>query len=324
MSDRHTNDLEITPGFAGSEEDPRESRERLEGALEHAAIGMALVSPEGRWLKVNNVLCQIVGYNEEELVMKTFQDITHPEDLGVDLECFERMLRGEMRSYQVEKRILDQEGRVVWVLQSVSLVRDGGAPRFIWLIQDITERKRLERRLAYLAYHDPLTGLANRSLFQEQLERALSRTERRGHYLGVLYLDLDDFKSVNDSLGHEVGDRLLVAVARRLESSLRFGEDAVARLGGDEFCVLLEDVAGTDEAVRVAGRARETLREPFTIANHPISSVSVSIGIAMKVSGESKTPGQLLREADAAMYRAKKKGKDRCEVFQPGMTNSDL
>jgi diguanylate cyclase (GGDEF)-like protein len=137
--------------------------------------------------------------------------------------------------------------------------------------------------------------------------------------LAVLYLDLDGFKSVNDSLGHEAGDRLLVALARRLESSLRFGEETIARLGGDEFCVLLQGITGTDAAVRIAGRVKETLREPFTINDHLISSVTASIGIAVRAPGESKTARQLLREADAAMYLAKKKGKNRYEVFEPSM-----
>jgi diguanylate cyclase (GGDEF)-like protein len=191
------------------------------------------------------------------------------------------MLRGEIHSFQVEKRFLHREGHIVWVLQSVTLVRDGEGTslQFILLIHDITERKRLERRLTHLAYHDPLTGLSNRSLLREQLEGALARAERREDYLAILYLDLDGFKAVNDSLGHEAGDRLLVAVARRLESSLRYGEENIARLNGDEFCALLEGVTGMDAAVSVAGRVKEVLRQPFTIDDHLISSVTVSIGI---------------------------------------------
>jgi diguanylate cyclase (GGDEF)-like protein len=237
------------------------------------------------------------------------------------MERLDQMLRGESQSYRVEKRSLHKEGHVVWVLQDVSVVREGaGHPlQFVVLIQDITERKRRERRLTHLAYHDPLTGLSNSSLFLEQLEGALAKAERWGDYVAVLYLDLDGFKQVNDTLGHEIGDRLLVAVARRLESSVRSGEETIARLSGDEFCILVEGVAGTEAVVGVARRIKEALRRPFTFNDHLISSVNVSIGITVKTPEVSKTARQLLREADAAMYRAKKRGKDRYEVFEPGM-----
>jgi diguanylate cyclase (GGDEF)-like protein/PAS domain S-box-containing protein len=322
MSDRNTNDFEAAPAAGRRGGDSKESHQRFESALEYAAIGMALISPEGRWLKVNSALCEILGYKVEEFISKTFQDLTHPEDQDVDIEHLERMLIGEIHSYQVEKRFLHKKGYVVWVLQSISLVRDGGgaAFRFILLIQDITERKLLERRLTHLAYHDPLTGLSNRSLFREHLEGALVKAERKGEHLALLYLDLDGFKSVNDTFGHETGDRLLVAVARRLEATLRLGEETIARFGGDEFCVLLEDIADTDAAVSVARRMKSALRKHFAINDHLISSVNVSIGIAVKAPKERKTARQLLREADTAMYRAKKSGKDHYEVFEPSMT----
>jgi diguanylate cyclase (GGDEF)-like protein len=198
------------------------------------------------------------------------------------------------------------------------LVRDGkdNPLHFVFQMQDITERKVLENQLSRLAYHDPLTGLSNRTLFREQLEGALARAERRREHLAVLYLDLDGFKEVNDSLGHEVGDRLLVAVSKRLEGFSRFGEDAVARLGGDEFCILLESLVNTNQAVQIARRLRKILGKPFIIDDRRISSVSASVGIAMKPPGESKPAEQLLREADGAMYQAKRKGKGRCEVFK--------
>jgi diguanylate cyclase (GGDEF)-like protein/PAS domain S-box-containing protein len=322
VSGRDADGFDATSEEAGEREgDLRASPQRFERALEHAAIGMALISPEGRWLQANGALHELVGYREEELLVKTLQDLTYPEDLNTDIEHLEQMLSGEIHSYQVEKRFLHKEGHVVWVLQSVSMVREGeGHPlQFVVLIQDITERKRRERRLTHLAYHDPLTGLSNSSLFLEQLEGALAKAELWGDYVAVLYLDLDGFKQVNDSLGYEVGDRLLVAVARRLESSVRSGEETIARLSGDEFCILVEGVAGTETVASVARRVNEALRRPFTINDHLISSVNVSIGITVKAPGESKTARQLLREADAAMYRAKKRGKDRYEVFESSM-----
>src|SRR4051812_13941666 len=251
---------------------------------------MALVLLDGRWLKVNRTLCETVGYSEEELLTKAFQDIAHPDDLETHLGHLERLLSGEIQSYQTDTSYLHKEKHLVWVELSVCLVRDGeGNPvHFVFQLQDLTEHKAVEKRLSHLAYHDPLTGLSNRILFQEQLDGALARVKRRGEHLAVLYLDLDGFKEVNDALGHEVGDDLLIAVAKRLETFSRFGEDAVARLGGDEFCVLLEGVANTNEAVRVAKRLSKNMRDPFTVDGRKISSVSASIGVAVKAPRESK------------------------------------
>jgi diguanylate cyclase (GGDEF)-like protein/PAS domain S-box-containing protein len=302
------------------EEALRVSQQRFESIFKHTLIGMALVLLDGRWLKVNRTLCEIVGYSEEELLTKAFQDIAHPDDLETHLGHLERLLSGEIQSYLTDTSISRKEKHLVWVQLSVSLVRDGaGNPvHFVFQLQDLTEHKAVERRLSHLAYHDPLTGLSNRILFQEQLDGALARVNRRGEHLAVLYLDLDGFKEVNDALGHEVGDDLLIAVAKRLETFSRTGEDAIARLGGDEFCILIEGVANTNEALQVARRLSKSMREPFTINGRRIYSISASIGIVVKAPTESKSVRQLVREADAAMYQAKRKGKGYCEVFDPG------
>ena len=175
-----------------------------------------------------------------------------------------------------------------------------------------------EERLAYRAFHDPLTGLANRALFLNRLEHALTRTKRQKGKLAVLFMDLDDFKVINDSLGHEVGDQLLVAVAERLRACVR-PQDTVARLGGDEFVALLEDLGDASGAVRVAYRIIAELREPFEIDDHELHT-SASIGIAL----DAASSGDLLRAADIAMYRAKGSGKGRYEVFEEGMHDEAL
>ena len=178
----------------------------------------------------------------------------------------------------------------------------------------IGERKILEQRLEFRAFHDPLTRLPNRSLFTDRFEQALARSERRGSKVAVLFVDLDDFKEVNDSLGHEAGDRLLVAVAHRLRSCLR-PSDTAARLGGDEFTMLLEDVEDVEGAVRVAERALGELRAPINLGELE-TRVNASIGIALG-SGAQDQPGKLLRQADLALYRAKGTGKAGYEVFDP-------
>ncbi|CAA9447837.1 MAG: diguanylate cyclase/phosphodiesterase (GGDEF & EAL domains) with PAS/PAC sensor(s) [uncultured Rubrobacteraceae bacterium] len=296
----------------------RESERRFRSSFENAAVGMALVGTDGRWLRVNRSLCEIVGYAEGELLEKSFQDITHPEDLDKDLEQARRLLGGEIGSYQMEKRYIRKDGSVVWILLNGSLVRDeeGGPLYFIAQVQDVSGRKRAEEQLQRQAFHDALTGLPNRKLFMDRLGQALERTRRRrGRKVAVLFMDLDGFKVVNDSLGHEAGDLLLTVVAQRLGRILR-PEDTLARFGGDEFVVLLEEVEGPEEAVLVAQRVTEELGEPFALEGQEIF-VSVSVGIGLG-DARTKTPEYLLRDADTAMYRAKE-GRSGYRIFEPIM-----
>ncbi len=174
------------------------------------------------------------------------------------------------------------------------------------IIRDVTERKRLEERLAYLAYHDGLTGLANRAAFLERLEGAIARADREGLGVAVLYLDLDRFKEVNDSLGHDVGDELLKAVAQRLRKAVRFEAHSVARLGGDEFCAMLEGVGDAEEAENVASRVAKHLVGPYSVGGHEVSGVAASVGVAVRPPGAGSSAGQLMREADLAMYQTKR------------------
>jgi diguanylate cyclase (GGDEF)-like protein/PAS domain S-box-containing protein len=422
----------------------RESEQRFRGSFERAATGMALVGTEGRFLRVNRSLCEILGYTERELLGKTFQEITHPDDVEVDVEHLRQLLAGEIRTYQTEKRYLHQDGHVVWALLSVSVVHDEedeplyfisqiqdvserkkvekviieSEERFRSLVQyssdiitildadgtvhyvspavqrvtgyrpeekvgtnafgsvhpddreqalntfaevlkrpglhpplefrvphkdgswrylehvvnnllddpavsgvvinswDVTERKALVEYLSYQAFHDLLTGLPNRALFMDRLEHALTRANRRANKVAVLFTDLDNFKVINDSLGHKAGDQLLIGVAERLKACLR-PEDTAARLGGDEFTILVEDIAGVDEGVQIAERIAGILRPPFALEEQEVFA-TVSTGIALN-STTQEQPADLLRHADLAMYRAKHRGKARYEVFEPSM-----
>jgi diguanylate cyclase (GGDEF)-like protein/PAS domain S-box-containing protein len=301
-----------------AEEALEESEQRFGSAFRDASIGMALVGTDGRFMQVNRSLCRIVGYSEEELLEKTFQEITHPDDLRADVEQVRRMLAGEIETYQMEKRYLHKDGNVVWVLLSVSLVHDeeGEPLYFISQIQDVTERKLAEERLYHQAHHDLLTDLPNRQLFLDRLGQALERTRRRsGSKVAVLFMDLDNFKIVNDSLGHRAGDQILVTVAERLKRCLR-PEDTLARFGGDEFTVFIESVESPADATTVAERIMQGLREPVVLNGREFF-VGTSIGIAVGTAPQ-KYPEDLLRDADTAMYQAKEEGLGY-RVFEPDM-----
>src|SRR5215213_1325564 len=422
----------------------REARDRFRSIFDHAPIGVAMVSLEGRYLQVNRSLCEILGYTEEELRALTWQEITHPDDLATSSAYARRIVEAEFPKYHLDKRFLHADGHTVWASLSVSLVRDAedeplyficqiqdvserkkvekvikvSEERFRSLVQyssdiitileadgtiryvspaveritgykpeeqvgtnafasvhpddreqalntfaevlkrpglhppqefrvphkdgswrylehvvnnlvddpavrgvvvnswDVTERKALVEQLSYQAFHDLLTGLPNRALFMDRLQHALIRANRRGSKVAVLFIDLDNFKVINDSLGHKVGDQLLVAVAERLKTCLR-PEDTAGRLGGDEFTILVENISSVGEVVQIAERIAETLQPPFALEDQEVFATA-STGIALNSPAQEQA-ADLLRHADLAMYRAKRRGKARYEVFEPSM-----
>jgi diguanylate cyclase (GGDEF)-like protein/PAS domain S-box-containing protein len=255
----------------------------------------------------------MLGYPEEELLGRTFQSVTHPDDLTVDLEQHRALIEGSVDVHETEKRYLHRDGHEVWVQIGVTAVRDdaGGVIYFIAQTHDVTTRRRIEDELAHRALHDPLTGLPNRALFLDRLGHALVRLRRRPGELAVLFLDLDRFKLVNDGMGHTSGDAVLMEAARRLSESAR-AEDTVARFGGDEFTILCEN-AGQDEAQRVGERVLAALTQPFM---HEGREFHLSASIGIRVSDTpTATPDALVRDADIALYAAKERGRGRLEFF---------
>lgn len=286
---------------------------RLESAFDHAPIGMALVDPLGRWLEFNDALCRITGYSRNELKATTLAAITVADDLHLDDQANEDMLSGRITSYQVEKRYRHARGHHLWVLVTVSLVRDDqGRPLYlISQVQDISERKELAESLEYLVDHDFLTGLFNRRRFERDLATEAQRISRYGLPGAVVLVDLDNFKSVNDALGHEAGDDLLVAVAGALRQRMR-QTDVLARVGGDEFAVLLPQT-GAAQARIVADGIVSTVRRRVEAGSDRSIRVTASVGVALF---DGQRAAELMHQADLAMYEAKAAGRDRFVLYR--------
>ncbi|MFZ2540483.1 MAG: PAS domain S-box protein [Gallionella sp.] len=422
-----------------AEQSLQKSEERFRATFELAAVGIAHVAPDGHWLRVNQKLCDIVGYTRKELFMRTFQDITHPDDLDLDLSHMRKLLAGETSTYSMEKRYFHKNGEIVWINLTVALVRhaDGNPDYFISVIENITARKRAETQLNLaakvfeqsgeaflvtdadrnivmvnhaftditgyseaevlgqnprilssghqdqdfyramwdaintqghwqgelldrrkdgslypkwlsiswvldqqgkvthyvgifsditqhkqdkehiqrLAHFDLLTGLPNRVLLNDRVSHSLSMAQRSHTQLAVLFLDLDHFKNINDSLGHRIGDMLLVQVAQRLNSAIR-EEDTASRMGGDEFILVLQST-DTDGVAHVAEKLLWSIAQPYQVEQHDLV-ITPSIGIAM-FPADGENFDTLYQCADVAMYRAKHDGRNNFRFFTPAM-----
>lgn len=278
---------------------------------------------DGRFVLANEAVADIYGTTVEGLIGKTDADFdVDPEEVAASLKVNREVIETLRERHIPEEPITEMAtGEVRWFqICKVPLVPpDGSARQLLVVATDITGRKKLEERLEHRAHHDQLTGAPNRTLFMERLGRTLTRLSRRQGLVAVLFLDLDDFKLVNDSLGHEVGDQMLLAVAGRLQACVR-PQDTVARFGGDEFTVLLEDVRDTKEVDGVADRILEALHPSFCFQDKE-ALATASIGVALSRTSR-ENPEELVRKADVAMYRAKSVRGPRYEVFHPAMDNN--
>jgi diguanylate cyclase (GGDEF)-like protein/PAS domain S-box-containing protein len=308
-------------------------RKRAEMALRDSQERYALAvdgAKDGLWdwdLRTDRVYFStrwkaMLGFTNGEIGAESSEwfNRVHPDDLPVVRFALASHLTGRAPDFESEHRMLHRSGGYRWVLTRGLAVRNpaGEVYRMAGSQSDITARKAAEERLLHDAFHDPLTGLPNRALFMDRLGMAIAHAKRRLSYTyAVLFIDLDRFKNVNDSLGHGAGDELLIAVARRLESCLRPG-DTVARLGGDEFTILLDEVADVDHAVQVAQRLHKEMARPFRVQGHEVF-VTLSLGITVGAGGDYDRPEDVLRDADTAMYGAKSNGKSRDAVFDQDM-----
>jgi diguanylate cyclase (GGDEF)-like protein/PAS domain S-box-containing protein len=291
----------------------REAHERFRTAFEHSPIGMALIGVDGRVAQANRALAQMVGRADDQLAGAPTLTLIHPDDHDTVCDAMRRVMGGDTPHARVEQRFLHVDGRPVWIALTVSLVRDRrGAPLYLMAqAENVTERRASGAQLAHQAVHDPLTGLPNRARLVEALQLALAShaaTDR----VAVLFVDLDHFQVVNDSLGHPAGDRLLVAVADRLRAATR-PTDVLARFAGDEFVILCHDVPDEASAFELADRLAAAVGKPVPLAEGDVF-VSASVGIALS-TGDLETPETLLRNADAAMHGAKQQGRARAGLY---------
>jgi diguanylate cyclase (GGDEF)-like protein/PAS domain S-box-containing protein len=286
-----------------------ELEQKFRYAFHGAPVGVAIVGLDGRSVEVNDSLCSILGYPRNEMQRRSFEEITHPADIDADLQLVDQLLTGQIPNYSLDKRYIAADGRVVWAKLSVSLVRsDDGRPQFfVSHVQDVTAERAAQDQLAYLATHDQLTGLVNRSHAVRQLTAMQQEADDNGGHVAVVFIDLQGFKAINDRLGHHAGDQALSEIARRLAQTVH-PADVPARLGGDEFVVCLSALSSHRNVAMMQGSAAcarivDAIAVPMEVAGHTVE-VQASAGLAL-CQGSSEAATSLIRRADEAMYRSR-------------------
>jgi diguanylate cyclase (GGDEF)-like protein/PAS domain S-box-containing protein len=311
--------LENEALVASAQQEAELSQQRFTASFTNAAIGMAIARPDGLILQVNRALCELAGKAESELVGHSFGGLLHSGDVPLLRRKADQVLARPEEAFSMELRVIGADDADIWVALHCAQFADpsGAGQALIFQLHDITSRHAAEKRLQHIAYHDDLTDLANRNCFRERLEVAVERSAPNpASRFTVLFLDLDRFKVVNDSMGHMAGNLLLSEVARRLLACAS-PNDLVARLGGDEFAILLEDSPDVDAGMRLAQRVLEALRLPMAINNTELVPAA-SIGITTSDLGY-RTVDEVLRDADLAMYEAKAAGRGRVVYFDSSM-----
>jgi diguanylate cyclase (GGDEF)-like protein/PAS domain S-box-containing protein len=281
----------------------------LEAIFNNAGGGIALLDLWGRFIKVNDFWLGILGYSPEEATALSYKDISHDDDVAETQQLFVALASGEIPHYENDRRFVRSGGRVFWGHLSMTPVKDeaGYIRAIIAIVQDINERKLLEDKLESMAHYDALTGLPNRALFFDRLSQAIAQTRRSQGQFALMFVDLDGFKAVNDTFGHDTGDALLKAVAEHLLECVR-ESDTVARMGGDEFTIILRAIRGAQDASSVAEKILTTLAAPYHLLGHECR-IGASLGIVLYPQ-HGNNAEELLNQADHAMYAVKKAGKN--------------
>ena len=298
----------------------RSSEARFRAIFTEAGIGIGIADMSGRIVDANTAFASMLGYSVDEFRRLHVGDFVYSDDAAGIWELYEEIVTGKRESARVEKRYRHRDGHIVWTTLTASLIRDAtGEPRYtVAMAEDVTEQRELQERLRHQASHDPLTSLPNRTLFQERLAAAFARP---GSRIGICYLDMDNFKAVNDRLGHDVGDALLVAVAQRLDDCVSQRGHVVARMGGDEFVILVDDPPDS-ELAELAEVILAVLGAPFHVQQHDLA-VSASIGV-VECDVDDTTPAELLKAADVTLYWAKADGRGRWAGFDHERNAHDM
>jgi len=288
----------------------------LEAIFDSAGVGIALLDLWGHFIKVNDFWLSMLGYSREEASALSNKDITHDDDVMETQQLFTTLARGEISHHEIDKRFVRSGGRVFWGHLSMTPVKDesGYIRAIIAIVQDINNRKLLEEKLESMAHYDALTGLPNRALFFDRLGQSISQTRRSQGQFALMFVDLDRFKAVNDTFGHDTGDALLKAVAEHLLDCVR-DSDTVARMGGDEFTLILRNLHGLQDAAAIAEKILAALSPPFHLLGHACC-IGASIGIVLYPQ-HGNNAEELLSQADNAMYAVKKAGKNAYRFAGP-------
>lgn len=300
-----------------------EQREaQLRSFYEFDLVGLTITSPEKGWIQINKCLCDMLEYSEQELRTMTWAQLTHPDDLAAGVEQFNKMLAGEIDGYSLEKRFISRTGKIIPTHLVARCVRkaNGEIDFVLAMVEDISERKAAAKEIENLAFYDTLTNLPNRRLLLDRLKQALVLAARSGKEGALLFIDLDNFKNLNDTLGHDTGDLLLKQVAQRLVSCVRDG-DTVARIGGDEFVILLAELSEQPE--EAASQTKLVALKILTALNHPYQLDNFEYrntpSIGASLFSQQDSSEDLMKQADIAMYQAKKSGRNAFRFFDPQM-----
>jgi diguanylate cyclase (GGDEF)-like protein/PAS domain S-box-containing protein len=294
------------------------SERRFRGAFDNAPLGLALVDRDNRFVRVNRALCRLLGAEPVQLIGTDQAAFGEDGDNAIEKEYQQDLLKGRSDVVQYERRYLTRDGRVLWALVSASLMpANHEPPHFLVQINDVTQRKRAEEELAHLAHYDALTGAANRALLNEEVDHEIAVARRRGSRLAVVFLDIDYFKHINDSFGHETGDIVLKETAVRLGRTVR-ETDIVGRMGGDEFVVVLSEVSDAHDVLALTEKLRAECGKPLPIDGHVVQ-LGVSMGVSL-FPDDGQDFRTLLRFADSALYHAKGEGRNNVQFYRAELT----
>jgi len=295
-------------------EEVREREELLGRLFDESPVGKALFDPAGHYIRVNQAYCRFMGRDAHEFLGRRVVDFAHPEELA-STEALSHQIRGEDSIVKLERRYLRADGQEIWGRLHLTRIDGADGTSVLAAIEDITEAREAEAQLRHHALHDSLTGMPNRTLIFDRLKQAMARARRGGHGVGVIVVDVDHFKEVNDSYGHPAGDQLLISIARCLEGVLR-DSDSAGRLGGDEFVVVCENINTHADVEDLAERLRIAARAPMQIDGRTLLP-SISLGCTL-TDGDGSVD-QVVSEADAALYRAKEAGRGQHVLFDEEM-----